>query len=259
MLGKDLLVYLSIKYRGDFNKMIKAVREKEDVNEEEAIKAVKSIKANYLTILDKDYPDELRHICMPPLVLYYYGDLSLLKGEEVRVAVIGSRESTPYGEKMTRELVSTLASKKRIIVSGLARGIDGVAHDSCIRNNGKTIAVLGSGIDYPYPASNKQLYEMIKLNHLLISEYPNKTEPTPDNFPMRNRIVAGLSHKVLVTEAYTNSGTNITVLFALKQGKDIMAVPHEAKKNSACNRLIQDGAYLVESGEDVLYLTEKKY
>lgn len=259
MLGKDLLVYLSLKYKGDFKKMVKAIHEKETVKDEIALEEIKKIKSKYITVLDDAYPEELRHIYMPPLVLYYYGDISLLKSEEVRVAVVGSRECTDYGRDITKELVEPLAMKNRIIVSGLARGIDGIAHSTCINAKGKTIAVLGSGIDYPYPSSNKALYEEIKNHHLLLSEYPNKTEPTPDNFPARNRIVAGIAHKVLVTEAYVNSGTNITVLYALRQGKDVMAVPHEAKKNSACNRLIQDGAFLVESVDDILYLTEKKF
>ncbi|MCQ2792141.1 MAG: DNA-processing protein DprA [Bacilli bacterium] len=259
MLGKDLLVYLSLKYKGDFKKMIDAIHKKEEVNDEVAMKALKTIKSKYITILDQAYPEELRHVYMPPLVLYYYGDISLLKSEEVKVAVIGSRESTSYGEKMTRDLVEPLAKKRRIIVSGLARGIDAIAHDTCIKSKGKTIAVLGSGIDYCYPTSNRKLYDEIKMNHLLISEYPNALSPTPDNFPSRNRIVAGIANKVLVTEAYINSGTNITVLYALRQGKDVMAVPHEANHQSACNRLIQDGAFLVENAEDVLYLTEKKY
>lgn len=259
MLGKDLLVYLSLKYKGDFKKIVNAIHKKETVKDEVALKEIKKVKSKYITVLDDEYPDELRSIYMPPLVLYYYGDIKLLKSKEIRVAVIGSRECTDYGKDITKKLVTPLAKKNRIIVSGFARGIDTIAHQVTLDNKGKTIAVLGSGIDYCYPRNNLPLYEAIKKDHLIISEYPNKVEPSPDNFPARNRIVAGIANKVLVTEAYINSGTNITVLYALRQGKDVMAVPHEAKKNSACNRLIQDGAFLVESEEDVLYLTEKKY
>lgn len=258
MLGKDLLVYLSHKYNGDFVKVINAIRKKESVSEQQAMEVVNSIKSKYITILDKEYPQELRNGFQPPIVLYYHGDISLLNSNAVKVAVIGSRENTEYGAKITKDLVKELTNGNRIIVNGLARGIDAIAQKTCLENNGKTIAVLGCGINYVYPKENEKIFDKIKENGLIISEYPDMTPPKPDTFAARNRIIAGLSHKVLVTEAYTNSGTNITVLYALRQGKDVMAVPHEAQKNSACNRLIQDGAFLVENAEDVLFLTRSK-
>lgn len=259
MTARDLLLCLSIKYKGDFKKMLNAIQNKETATEEQLKEANESLKTKFITILDQEYPTELKTVTMPPLVLYYIGDISLLKSEEIHVAVIGSREYSPYGEKVTKLFVEPLAKNKRVIVSGMARGIDSIAHETCINAGGKTIAVLGNGILKAYPSSNQKLYDEIKKNHLVISEYPGELEATPENFPMRNRIVAGISNKILVTEGHVNSGTNITVLFALKQGKDILAVPSEIGKQSACNKLIQDGAYLVETVDDVLYLTSKKY
>ena len=258
MQGRDILVYLSFKYQGQFEKILAAVKAKEEIKEEDINNTLKKINANYITILDSDYPVSLKQMYMPPFVIYYYGDKSLLNSEQVKVAVIGSRESSSYGESITRDFVKSLSSNQRVIVSGMARGIDTIAHETCINNKGKTIAVLGSGIDYPYPKSNKDLYETLKKDHLIISEYPNFIEPKPEQFPMRNRIVAAIADKILVTEAYVNSGTNITVLHALRLGKDVMAVPYEANKNSSCNRLIQDGAILVDNPEDVLYHSMKK-
>lgn len=254
MSGRDLLIYLSLKYEGDFEKMLKAIKNKEETNDDEIKKTIVTVKSNVLTILDKDYPEELKHINMPPLVLYYYGDISLLDSV-MRLAVVGSREASKYGIKITKNIVTDIASKVTV-VSGLARGIDAIAHQTAIDNKGRTIGVLGCGIDYIYPKENDKLYAQIKKEHLLISEYPNFTKPKPDYFPMRNRIISAIAQKVLVTEAYKNSGTNITVLFALKQGKDVMAVPYPADTQSSANKLIQDGAFLVENGDDVLYLME---
>ena len=259
MSGRELLLYLSIKYEGDYQKLLDAITAKEKVKEEDVIERIKDVKCKYLTILDEEYPDYLKHVYKPPIVLYYYGDISLLKAKNIKVAVVGSREASTYGIDVTKNLVTTLSKHDRIIVSGLARGIDAVAHRTCIDNKAKTIAVLGSGIDYPYPNQNKDLYEIIKKDHLIISEYPGTVKPNPSNFPDRNRIVAGLCDKLLVTEGYKNSGTCITAMYALQLGKDILVVPYPFNQNSCCNKLIQDGAFLIDSEKDVLDFSEKKY
>ncbi|MCQ2794024.1 MAG: DNA-processing protein DprA [Bacilli bacterium] len=253
MDGRNLLLYLSLKYAGNYDKIYQAITKRETVEEEAVKEAVKQIKCHTLTIIDKEYPESLKRIPTPPLVLYYYGDISLLTSATPRLGVVGSRDCSLYGRRMTRSIVSEVA-KSVIIVSGLARGIDAVAHRATIDAKGKTIAVLGGGIDVIYPRENAELFAAIKKNHLLISEYPGETKPEPSYFPLRNRLVAGFSDKLLVTEAYKNSGTNITVLYALKQGKDVMAIPYEADQASSCNKLIQDGAALVETADDVLYL-----
>lgn len=253
MKAREIIAFLSIKYDGNYKKIMDAIKEKEKINEEEALNSINKLKSKYVTIIDDEYPQYLKHIPAPPLILFYYGDLSILDiKNRKKLAVIGSRNSSEYGERMTINIVSKI-SKQVTIISGLARGIDKIAHETCIKNKGKTVAILGSGIDYIYPKENSDIYEEIKKNHLLISEYPNSVIPEPQNFPFRNRIISGLSDKILVTEAYNKSGTSVTVLHALRQGKDVMTVPYNADKNSACNKLIQDGAALVENADDVLF------
>jgi len=259
MSGRELLAGLAMKHNGDFKKIYQSIKDREKFTDEEIKNYLDKIKSKYITILDDEYPEILKQVYMPPFVLFYHGDISLLKSEDIKVAVVGSRDCSEYGKNITKTLVNVLSKNKRIIVSGLARGIDSVAHEACLNSDGRTIAVLGSGINNCYPHSGKHLYEKIKKDHLVISEYPNDLEPSPTNFPNRNRIVAGIADKVLVTEAYRNSGTNITILFALRQGKDVLAVPYMAGKNSACNSFIQDGAFLINNEEDVLFYTNKKY
>jgi DNA processing protein len=137
-------------------------------------------------------------------------------------------------------------------VSGLARGIDTMAHQTTVNFHGKTIAVLGSGIDRCYPDENQAIYEIMKKEHLVVSEYPNQTEPHKDHFPWRNRIIAGLAQALFVAEAKKRSGTLITVGYALYLGKDVYVLPHLATTDNSTNRLIKDGAILVESAHDIL-------
>lgn len=249
--GRDLLIYLSVTYEGDWDKIYDAIKRKEkNFTSEDVDRAVLSIKAKTITLLDNNYPEILKKCYRPPFVLYYYGDLTLID-EDKSISVVGSRNCSPYGEEMTKNIVSVIA-KKLAIVSGLARGIDSLAAQTAIDVGGKTIAVLGSGIDYCYPKENWQLYEEIKKNHLLISEYPNLTKPNRENFPMRNRLIAYFSNSLFMAEGSTKSGSFITVSYALEKGSDVFCLPHEANKNSGCNKLIKEGATLVESGEEIL-------
>ena len=228
--------------------MLDAINSKEfDGIEEE----LPPLTCKTLTMLDDEYPEELKKLTCPPLVLYYYGDISLIQNIKKNLAVVGSRVTTEYGSETTKEIVASLA-KEVNIVSGLARGIDAIAQTQCIRSGGKTIAILGSGIDYCYPEINKPLYDEIKKNHLVLSEYPGLTPPSPDKFPFRNRLIAMLSDTVLVTEAYPRSGTSITVGFALEYSKSVCCVPYSSGRFSLCNKLINQGAYLVENADDVL-------
>ncbi len=249
--GRDLLIYLSVTYEGDWHKIFDAIKRKEkNFTVDDVDQAVTSVKAKTTTLLDDDYPEILKKCHYPPFVLYYYGDLNLID-ENKSLAVVGSRNSSPYGEEMTRKIVSVVA-KKFTIVSGLARGIDSLAEQTAIDVGGKTIAILGSGIDYCYPKENWQLYEEIKKHHLLVSEYPNLTKPNKEHFPMRNRLIAYFSNSLFMAEGSTKSGSFITVSYALDKGSDIFCLPHEANKNSGCNKLIKEGATLVESGEEIL-------
>jgi len=253
MESRNILLCLSLKYSGDWERIYQAICDRENLklSEQEIDAANKKIKSQFITILDQEYPEHLRRSFKPPFVLYYYGNISLLNNIENSIAIVGSRENSDYGASITNQLAEELSSNYTI-VSGLAKGIDAIAHQAVINRGGNTIAVLGSGIDVCYPFDNKDLYEEIKSNQLLISEYPNKCTPDSIHFPIRNRIIVALSKGVLVTEAKLRSGTMITVNYALEAGKPVMCVPERANVDSGCNALIKAGATLVETKEDVL-------
>ncbi|MFA5421849.1 MAG: DNA-processing protein DprA [Bacilli bacterium] len=250
MTGRDILIYLSLKYKGCWDDIYGAIKRKEPIDDVSFNDLMATLKAETITIIDKNYPDHLKQCHKPPFVLYYYGDITLLEHPQETIAYIGSRKASEYGKKMTRIIVSDLA-KKMIIVSGMAKGIDTVAHETAISAKGRTIAVLGSGIDYCYPRENLELYSAIKSHHLLISEYPNRVDPDHSQFPLRNRIIAMLAKSIVVGEADVKSGTLITVSYALSAGRDVCCVPYPADIASACNNLIKQGAKLVENAGDV--------
>ncbi len=251
MEPREKLIAYSLKYDGDFNKILKAAHDVEYI--EDCYKeAVRNLKCGTLTLADLNYPSHLKNIYKPPIVIFYYGDISLLEDTARNVSIVGSRENSPYGERMTVEISTGLAKKGFNIVSGLARGIDSIAHRSAMEAGGKTIAVLGCGIDTCYPTENLELCEEIKKNHLLISEYPGTTPPTTASFPIRNRIIAGLSKTLVVAEAGEHSGSCITATLAMNGNTDVMCVPYPAGSKSQCNKLISMGAALVESADDVI-------
>lgn len=247
---EDILLYFSVKYEGDFQKILKALQHKEKVTLEQIADIKKHIKSQYTTIISDDYPSALKMIVSPPFVLYYYGDLSILN--QYCMAVIGSRHPDSYGCDITAKLIKELCQYPVTIVSGMAIGIDSIAHRNAIKTHCKTVAVLGSGIDCCYPKSNNDLYELFKKEQLIISEYPGFTPPQPSHFPVRNRIIAGLSASILVTQANQKSGTMITVGYALDQGKDIFCVPSRIGDPQGCNLLIQQGAKLVMNASDII-------
>ena len=248
---KDILAYFAVVEKGDWDHIYERIQSRESPDPAEVRKVVDNIRSKFVTIGEKDYPPMLANMWKPPFCLFYYGDITWTHLPESKpLAVIGSRDCSEYGVNATKKIVAELAHEFPI-VSGLAAGIDTVALQTAIDSNGKAIAVIGSGLDYYYPSDNKGLQNFIKKHHLLISEYPEGTPPSQNNFPMRNRIIAGISNSVIVTEAGLRSGTSITVSFALLVGKDVMCVPHPIGKESACNRLIKEGAFLIENGQDV--------
>ena len=201
----------------------------------------------------KYYPVKLKNISSPTKELFCLGNLELFNCKSI--AIIGSRNYSGYGERAAKEFSYNLAKEDVCIVSGMARGIDSFAHEASLNAKGKTVAVLGSGLDVIYPRENKILYEnIIKNNGLIISEYPLGTKPSRQNFPARNRIISGLSDGVLVIEARKNSGTNITVDFALDQGKDVFVIPGNIYSNTSdgTNFLIKEGAIPVTSYKDII-------
>ena len=192
-----------------------------------------------LTIADENYPKSLIVYDDAPIVLYCKGDISLLN--QNCFAVVGTRYPTRYGVRVTEEFVSEL-SARFCIVSGMARGVDTIAHRSCLNAFGKTIAVLGCGVDVVYPAENKGIYDEIVERGIVISEYPPGEGVSAHNFPARNRIISGLSRGVLVTEAGEKSGTILTINYALDQGKDVFCVPGSIYNpaSAGCNRYIKE-------------------
>lgn len=249
--GSQILAYLALKNDGDWAKIYNAIASKQQMTSQEVFDGLNSLTTNYVTILDDHYPQILKTVFKPPLVLFYKGDLSILHDSKFNLGVVGSRENSERGAAITNEIVEKL-DPKVVVISGLAVGVDAIAHQAAIRSRKKTVAVLGCGINLCYTKSNTEIYDEIVRNHLVISEYPELTEPKPDNFPFRNRIIACLSQAILVTEAKKRSGSLITVNFALQLGKDIMCVPTFPGENSGCNDLIKDGASLVENADDVM-------
>lgn len=205
-----------------------------------------------LCIEDASYPAPLRQIIQPPPLLYVRGTLD--SADEWALAVVGTRSPTSYGKEATRRLVGDLAGAGITVVSGLALGIDTIAHTAALEAGGRTIAVLGRGVDGVYPERNRALAEDIVSNGALISEFPLGTAPTSANFPARNRLISGLSCGTLVVEAGERSGALITVSFALEQGRDVFAVPGQifSRTSAGTNRLIRDGAGLVTDAQDIL-------
>jgi DNA processing protein len=201
---------------------------------------------------DAAYPAQLKQIYDPPLVLYVRGNVAAVS--QAGIAVIGTRHPTPYGTGMAERLACDLAARGLVIFSGLARGVDTAGHRGAIAGKGKTVAVLGTGIDVIYPKENTRLTEqMLALGGALVSEFAMSMFPAPQNFPIRNRIISGLSLGVLVVEAAEYSGTRITARCALEQGRDVYAVPgNVTNKNSwGPNTLIKQGAKLVATWDDV--------
>ncbi len=207
---------------------------------------------NFTCVDHPTYPNTLRRLYDPPPLLYYRGDFSLLKKDAV--AVVGARKATAYGKKVAFQLAADLATGGLVVVSGMARGIDTAAHRGALDVKGKTIAVLGSGVDVCYPKQNKELYDIIREEGLIVSEFPPHAEPEAKHFPIRNRIISGLSLGVVVVEAAQKSGSLITADLALEQGKEVFAVPGPVTSfnSSGTNNLIKEGAVLVENAADVL-------
>ncbi len=201
---------------------------------------------------DPDYPDVLKEVDGAPVVLYIKGEYT--REDRFGIAVVGSRRHTSYGEAVTRKISGELASSGFTVISGMARGIDTISHESALAVRSRTIAVLGSGLDICYPAENKGLMDRIVSSGCGISEFPPGTLPSRENFPRRNRLISGLSLGVLVVEATSESGSLITANYALEQNKEIFAVPGQitSRNSDGTNNLIKQGAKIVLSSDDII-------
>jgi DNA processing protein len=219
---------------------------------EEELGRAKAAGAAILPISNMKFPARLRTIADPPPFLYVKGDLCA--ADDRAVAIVGSRSSSEYGRRVARDLARGLASLGFTVVSGMARGIDGMAHETALRSGGRTIAVLGCGVDRAYPPEHVRLYEKIAENGAVISELPIGARPEAHHFPARNRLISGLSLGVVVVEATEKSGSLITASLALEQGREVFAVPGEvgSSRSRGAHRLLRQGAKLVETVDDII-------
>lgn len=206
----------------------------------------------FFTIEDEIYPAVLKEIPQPPLVLFFKGDLTLLKRK--KLAMVGARDASKYGFEVVKTLTADLVKHRFVMVSGLAKGIDHYCHQLTINHFGKTIGVIGTGLDICYPKESGNLQIEMARHHLLLSEYPNGTPPHKFHFPMRNRIIAGIACGVIVIEAKKRSGSLITAQQALEFGKEVFAVPGNILdgRSVGCHQLIQDGAVCLEKMQNIL-------
>ncbi|MDZ7374166.1 MAG: DNA-processing protein DprA [candidate division KSB1 bacterium] len=219
---------------------------------QEQIRRAQQLGVQFVTYWDPEYPKALKQIPDPPPLLYCKGTLKSEK--ETFLAVVGTRTPTAYGRVMTEKLCRELAERGLTIVSGLARGVDTIAHRAALQAGGRTVAVLGSGLDVIYPGENTDLARKIAAQGALLTEFPLGAQPDAPNFPRRNRIIAGMCVGTLVVEAGDKSGALITARYALEQGREVFAVPGNvtSEKSRGTNRLIKEGAKLVESADDIL-------
>lgn len=227
---------------------------RKEISPEGYLESIKSLGIKFFTIFDDTYPESLKEIYDPPVVLYYLGsNLGILK--EDCLAIVGTRKMTGYGKLVTEEFASNLSKSGFVIVSGLARGVDTTAHIATLSVGGKTVAILGGGLKNIFPPENTSLAQKIAQGSgLVISEFPPEYPSLPGNFPARNRVISGLSKAVLVTEAASDSGSLITARLALEQGRGVYAVPGPITSglSKGPSDLIKEGGMLVDSVEDIL-------
>lgn len=228
----------------------KAHYDEKFMNDQE--RRAKEIGTEIISFWDEDYPELLRQTISPPAVLFCLGNKKLLN--EKCIAVVGTRRITDYGRLVIKKILPELVHADLAIVSGMAFGVDSLAHQISIENNGKTIAVLGTGVDVCYPASNRRLYERIVENGCIVSEYPFGTKAAKQNFPARNRIIAGLCRATIVIEAPMDSGTLITARMSAEIGRDVFAVPADIDKkmSEGCNWLLKMGAIPLTDSTQIL-------
>jgi DNA processing protein len=243
------------------NRITCKIKNKYKVEEEtkRELDRINDLNINITSLWDTDYPELLKNIYDPPLLLYYKGKKS--ESDKYSVAIVGTRKPTEYGRIQAEKITSELASQNITIVSGLARGIDSIAHASALKSNGRTISVIGSGLNIIYPPENRKLFEEISEKGIIFSEYKLDTPPDGGNFPQRNRIISGLSLGCVVVESGLRGGAMQTAQFALDQNREVFAVPGNlgVKQSEGTNDLIQrSGAKLVRDAEDIFAELELK-
>jgi DNA processing protein len=231
---------------------LRICEEKNNINPDQELELLDKYKVKVLTIKDDSYPKNLKTIHDPPPVLYFKG--TIIEKDKNSISIVGSRKATYYGKMVAENISKDLALRGFSIISGMARGIDTISHKGALSVNGRTIAVLGCGIDIIYPPENRKLAREIEESGAVITEFPFSTLPERQNFPRRNRIISGLSLGTVVVEAAQKSGSLITADFALEQGREVFAVPGNiiSPLSNGTNNLIKQGAKLVNTYQDIL-------
>lgn len=253
--GDDWLPHLWERLAGETqteSDLFRALFEQAQGRTSEVLAETRRAQASLLAFGAARYPALLAVIHDPPAVLWFRGDADALSGPAV--AIVGARAASHYAREAASRLAFDLARCGLVVVSGMARGVDGAAHEGALEAGGRTVAVLGSGVDTPYPSEHSELMRRIASSGAVISEFPPRTPPQPHHFPMRNRIISGLCAAVVVVEAGEKSGSLITARCALEQGRDVMAMPGNALSglNRGAHRLLKDGAKLIEGADDIL-------
>lgn len=248
MTEQEILASYAYRYEGSWSRIAEAVATHEEAGSYD-------IRERYITILDDQYPEQLRQLRFPPWVLFYQGNIHLLN--EPMITIVGSRELSDYGAELTVKTCEEL-KKRFVLVSGLARGADSYVHKTALEN-GNSIGVIGSGLGTRYPYENSALYGVMMRRDLIITEYPYHTGVKKEHFPWRNRILAALGEALIVTEAKYRSGTMLTVNEALALSKEIYTFPYpfESEYGSGCNRLIADGANIIYTGAQLKEIRPK--
>jgi DNA processing protein len=239
----------------------KASQERDEIEKftEKELKKLEKFSGKLITIWDSEYPSILKKIYDPPILFYILGEFA--ESDQYSIAIVGTRQPTNYGKVQAEKISADLAKQGITIISGMARGIDSIAHYAAIKSGGRTIAVVGSGLDVIYPAENKKLFEKISENGAVISEFSLGTKPDAQNFPRRNRIISGLSLGVIVIETGVQGGAMQTAALALDQNREVFALPGNVgvKQSDGTNLLIQKGeAKLITSADDVINELEIK-
>lgn len=248
--ANEILCYESIKCKGDWQEIYKNIQNREIIDEEECRKVLNNCKRKFITILDNNYPENLKNVFRPPFVLFYEGDISLIEDYTKNLAIVGSREPSKYSLESMDKILSEIGNEFNV-VSGLAIGTDAYAHELSLKNKGKTIAVLGCGLDCKYPLTNFELRQRIIKNGLLLSEYPDGCEPKPENFPIRNRIIIGLCKSIMAFDVREQSGTLCSANLAVEYNRNLLSIPYPICSSNLNNDLIKNGALLIENGEDI--------
>lgn len=248
MEQQERIAQYSIRYEGDWSKIAAALKNREPV-------IPQKITDPFITIFDEDYPEALHDLRFPPWVLFYRGNIELLK--RPAVTIVGSRRMTGYGKRVTA-LSASVLSEKYVLVSGLAKGVDGIVHRTAIGCGGNTVGVIGCGLNTRYPRENEYLFRAMEKEQLILSEYPSSTGVKRHHFPWRNRILAALGQRVIVTQASLRSGTMGTVNEAMNLDREIWCFPYEFddETGSGCNLLISQGANIMRDRRDLEEMNE---